>query len=75
MHGNVYEWCQNKYNPAVKVDQEDAETINDNDSRVLRGGSFNGLPHFVQCAYRDNLVAPTDKYLFNGFRVARTNLK
>jgi formylglycine-generating enzyme required for sulfatase activity len=72
MHGNVWEWCQNEYNRAVKVDQEKVETIDDNDHRVLRGGSFNDdRAFFVRCAFRDKYSPPHRNY-DNGFRLART---
>ncbi len=47
MYGNNYEWCQDRYAAYTskrRMDREDEETdVRENDSRVLRGGSFNGL--------------------------------
>jgi len=68
MHANVFEWSQNKYDQS---DQEDAETIDDNDNRVLRGGTFDSQAFFVRCAYRFS-SAPALRNANVGFRVART---
>jgi formylglycine-generating enzyme required for sulfatase activity len=78
MHGNVWQWCQNVYQPYPKGDsskvhddkEDDVGAFNDN-SRVLRGGSFYYLASTVRSAYRDSDV-PTNRNLNNGFRVART---
>jgi formylglycine-generating enzyme required for sulfatase activity len=68
MLGNVLEWCQDRsgtYQPG-KVDP----TIDDI-PRLLRGGTFAGLPAFLRSAYRLG-DAPADRNSFLGFRLART---
>lgn len=56
--GNVWEWCDSWYN-------------SNEDSRVLRGGSFYYYAHFVRSAFRFNLRPDGRDYNY-GFRVART---
>ena len=58
MHGNVWEWCSSKY-------------FNTGIGRVLRGGSWDDLPHVCRSAVRD-LNRPGDRYLNMGFRVAKS---
>jgi len=58
MHGNVWEWCEDKY---------DASTS----SRVLRGGSWNDFPDVLRSAFRYSFL-PGVRISFIGFRLART---
>jgi formylglycine-generating enzyme required for sulfatase activity len=78
MHGNVWEWCQNK--PVTNKDKTiiDAEDkwdiqigIVDFEDRVLRGGSFSYLPGNVRSAF-NNYCDPSLRKLYFGFRPART---
>jgi eukaryotic-like serine/threonine-protein kinase len=75
--GNVYTWCQERYNnypqsrEENKDDIEDTYSINIFEIRVLRGGSFFYRASFVRCAVRDGR-APTDCLSYVGFRPART---
>jgi formylglycine-generating enzyme required for sulfatase activity len=63
MHGNVSEWCLNKYH-----DLEDAAIDESGDSRVLRGGSWFSYPELARAARRyGDLPAFRDSY--GGFRV------
>jgi formylglycine-generating enzyme required for sulfatase activity len=78
MHGNVWNWCQEKHKdyamgPDGKAveDQEDQLTVNDTDTRSLRGGAFGLLASYARCAERYFYV-PTERYNVVGFRVART---
>jgi formylglycine-generating enzyme required for sulfatase activity len=77
MHGNVYTWCQEsaKDYPALTneaiEDKEDVLSIVTTTSRVLHGGSFLDLASLVRCANRSWLV-PTYRYIYVGFRPART---
>jgi formylglycine-generating enzyme required for sulfatase activity len=78
MHGNVWTWCQETYHiyPTVKdgeaiEDKEDTYSINTQNSRVLRGGSFYYPASSVRSAYR-NVVVPAVRIDLYGFRPART---
>jgi formylglycine-generating enzyme required for sulfatase activity len=78
MHGNVWCWCQEKYMEYPKTpgaialdDVEDALRINNQENRVLRGGSFGTPATDVRSAKRSRLV-PTLRNGYVGFRVART---
>ena len=78
LHGNVYTWCQetNDTYPTVKdgefiEDKEDIYSINSQDSRVLRGGSFIDQASLVRSSCRNSLVPAGRNYNF-GFRPART---
>jgi formylglycine-generating enzyme required for sulfatase activity len=79
MHGNVWNWCQERYsgeyprsedeNPID--DNEDGLTINSQDSRLLRGGSFDVQPVGVRSALRA-ASAPATRGGNVGLRPART---
>jgi eukaryotic-like serine/threonine-protein kinase len=78
MQGNVYTWCQERYKSYPrgqgeerKEEKEDTYSINNQDSRVLRGGSFSYPTWLVRSAYR-NMDVPTYRGNFVGFRPART---
>lgn len=74
MHGNVYEWCADKY----KKDYYQDSPVNDPQGpklgeplRVLRGGGWNGIARLCRSADRYYDV-PTRTYNDYGFRVALT---
>lgn len=78
MHGNNWEWCQDLYRPGTRVmedrafpDPEMELTIQDEDRRVLRGGSFNSLSLFARAAHRNQKLPKTREFNV-GFRVAKT---
>jgi sulfatase modifying factor 1 len=56
MHGNVWEWCENKYDDK-------------NDRRVRRGGSWGAFPASCRSLYRV-YEAPGSRDFIIGFRVA-----
>ena len=74
MHGNVWEWVEDAYvlYPTEARGQEAVEG-NASSDRVLRGGSWLCVPHFVRSSYR-GIDAPDDTYGGVGFRVARAPL-
>jgi serine/threonine protein kinase/formylglycine-generating enzyme required for sulfatase activity len=72
LHGNVWEWCQNR-NVAfmdIKALQID-EIVDGRFSRVLRGGSFNDKDMGVDSAHR-YFVEPAHRNMVLGIRPART---
>jgi len=78
VQGNVYTWCQESYKAYPRwqffgagEDKEDILSINNQSSRVLRGGSFLNQASNVRSAFRNNYV-PTNRYYNVGFRAART---
>jgi formylglycine-generating enzyme required for sulfatase activity len=77
MHGNVWEWCQDRYakieTPEKETpldDMEQKDTANSS-SRVLRGGSFYNLAENARSAYRNN-NEPANRHYSSGFRPAGT---
>jgi formylglycine-generating enzyme required for sulfatase activity len=78
VQGNVFTWCQERfkrYPPSrggqPEEDKEDIYSIDNQVSRVLRGGSFSDPASVVRSAYRVDGV-PAYRYSFIGFRPART---
>ncbi len=76
VQGNVLTWCQERYKPYPQGEhpsddtEDDILTVNA-ESRVLRGGSFSGLPSAVRSGFR-NYIVPSYQYLSFGIRLART---
>jgi len=78
VQGDVYTWCQERYKnypqgqgEKPEEDKEDIYSINNQNSRVLRGGSFSDHSSYVRSALR-NFNAPANRYTNHGFRPART---
>ena len=72
MHGNVFEWCQDRYAPygSEKV-VSDPMGPSRGEYRLLRGGAFNNLPSSVRSEARDHTLPPDDgSLLIFGFRTA-----
>jgi formylglycine-generating enzyme required for sulfatase activity len=76
--GNVFTWCQERYmvdypsNQDEGIeDKEDILSIDNQDNRALRGGSFSDRASHVRSAYR-NGYRPANNYYGDGFRPART---
>jgi eukaryotic-like serine/threonine-protein kinase len=77
MHGNVWCWCQDRYeNYGVGNGREAVEVnegkllVTSTDSRVLRGGAFGDLAANVRSANRGD-SPPPDQFIGYGFRLAR----
>ncbi|HEV3262230.1 MAG TPA: SUMF1/EgtB/PvdO family nonheme iron enzyme [Gemmataceae bacterium] len=77
MHGNAWEWCEDRsegLSGEKKKDNRDitdVRIVTDAYGRVLRGGSFNDQAVNVRCANRVRF-APTDHDDYVGIRPART---
>jgi hypothetical protein len=62
--GNLFEWCQNDYKKLEIVDG-----YSNAESKVLRGGSFNGLQYSAAASSRNYDLAPYYGNRYLGFRV------
>jgi formylglycine-generating enzyme required for sulfatase activity len=76
MHGNVWNWCQERYKPYPQGEGKEFDDVEDElsvgeQARVLRGGSIFDLPDHIRCADR-NYRSPAFGPHVVGFRVART---
>ncbi|NJM68087.1 MAG: formylglycine-generating enzyme family protein [Acaryochloris sp. RU_4_1] len=72
MHGNVWEWCQDTWHDnytGAPTDGSAWVSENDNDPRILRGGSWLNDPRYCRCANRGR-YDPGDRPTTLGFRVA-----
>lgn len=72
MHGNVWEWVQDCWNDSYAGAPGDgsAWTSGDCSQRVIRGGSWLGIPWEVRSGHRRG-DSRTDRVFFNGFRLAQ----
>ena len=73
VHGNVWEWVEDCWNENYQGAPRDGSAwVSGNCSdRVLRGGSWDGMPRFLRSANRGRINSGTRSDL-GGFRVART---
>jgi serine/threonine protein kinase/formylglycine-generating enzyme required for sulfatase activity len=78
MHGNVWNWCQERSKAYPQAEEgkalddlEDIPSIDNEDRRVLRGGSQHTHPRGGTAATRHARV-PTDRLWYFGLRPART---
>ncbi|MBP5976851.1 formylglycine-generating enzyme family protein [Brasilonema sp. CT11] len=70
MHGNVWEWCADTWHPNYEAAPKDGSVwLDNNDNRLLRGGSWAFNPENCRSAFRNGLDAGGRDFL-NGFRVA-----
>ncbi|MGO9133703.1 MAG: SUMF1/EgtB/PvdO family nonheme iron enzyme [Methylovirgula sp.] len=73
MAGNVFSWVEDCVH--IKYDGAPADSsawrTGDCSRRLLRGGSWSGIPHFLRAAYRA-AYTPGYRNNFSGFRLART---
>ncbi|MBD2770828.1 formylglycine-generating enzyme family protein [Iningainema tapete] len=72
MHGNVWEWCADNWHEDYEGASNDGSAwkeVNENDNRrMLRGGSWYNDPGLCRSAYRD-FNAPDRRLDYIGFRV------
>ena len=76
VHGNVWEWVQDCFEDNYSAGQPtDGTAHKGNDStcsrRVLRGGSWGGVPSILRSANRGG-ITPDFRSSGSGFRIART---
>lgn len=71
MHGNVWEWCWDRYGPYTLERQIDPVGPNDGNVRSLRGGFSSKSPKFLRSAVRLR-VPPLVRGGSFGFRCARS---
>ncbi|BAZ30852.1 hypothetical protein NIES4074_33190 [Cylindrospermum sp. NIES-4074] len=70
MHGNIWEWCQDGWHENyINAPTDGSVWVNDNDYRMLRGGSWVNYPQNCRSASRYDYDAGDGSYL-SGFRVA-----
>ena len=68
MHGNVWEWCQDKYTDYLASPADKAIPDMDAGSRVRRGGSWYKHAHYLRSANR-TYAHPAAKFKTTGFRL------
>jgi sulfatase modifying factor 1 len=75
MHGNVYEWCADKYKaPKLRLDDGKAPNVEPrtvDGHPKLRGGCWNTLGHYCRSSSK-YVTRPGDRDNFVGFRCLRT---
>jgi formylglycine-generating enzyme required for sulfatase activity len=67
MNGNVWEWCQSKYKPYPYKADDGRENVQDNDIRVMRGGSWEAGLTSCRSAYRRRVIPNVRATI--GFRI------
>ena len=68
MHGNVWEWCQDRYGPYVDAEAVDPQGPSSGGGRVARGGYFGSLLNHCRSASREYMDPDLRLYSI-GFRV------
>ena len=68
MHGNVLEWCSDRYGDYSSSAQTNPTGASSGSFRVLRGGSWNSNAQYCRSAYRA-VALPSSRYNDLGFRL------
>ena len=71
MHGNVWEWCSDRYGDFLTRGVTDPEGSGTGEDRVLRGGSFDSDVSETRSSFR-RIKSPTYRDDSVGFRLAKT---
>ena len=74
MHGNVYEWCQDRYGAYPIGSATDPTGATSGWFRVFRGGSWHYYARYCRSAIRAR-YAPGFRLDSLGFRVLRSSIK
>jgi len=69
MHGNVWQWCSDRYGKYDKADNKDPQGAKEGDLRVWRGGAWSCDWGHCRAAVR-SYVDPARRDGYTGFRVA-----
>ena len=69
MHGNVWEWCSDRYGDYPNGAVSDPVGPREGSLRVNRGGGFENDTAYCRAANRD-LNSPYNRLTNSGFRVA-----
>jgi len=69
MHGNVWEWCQDRYGPYKEGDQTDPTGADSGEVRVVRGGSWDEYATYLRCATRLGALRGRRYASYHGFRL------
>ncbi len=70
VHGNVWEWTQDVFALLPKGEAKNPVQKGPGVNRVLRGGSWHSMAHFLDFGFR-NYAPPEEKARDYGFRLAR----
>jgi formylglycine-generating enzyme required for sulfatase activity len=69
MHGNVWEWCLDNWHHSYAGAPTDGSAwLSVDSSKLLRGGSWDGIPRYCRSAYRGR-TRPVSAFNYVGFRV------
>jgi formylglycine-generating enzyme required for sulfatase activity len=73
MHGNVWEWCWDRYEDYDAEARDNPSGAASGMYRVIRGGGWYGFPQNLRSASRIGFT-PSVRGCYLGFRVARSGL-